>query len=190
MTLAEKIYQARKKAGLSQEALADALGVTRQAVSKWETGKSVPDTENIRRMALILAVSADYFLGDTAEPPADNPSGAVPLEKPDTLPGLRQSPGLPCGHDRYTAAGRFCTARPDTAHGSDPVCLLCASEPAERFPGPGPLPSQCPGTWRCSGPGAGCGILYRALRSPPAPPLISVQRSHRPLQANSYRISV
>ena len=86
MTLAEKIYQARKKAGLSQEALADALGVTRQAVSKWETGKSVPDTENIRRMALILAVSADYFLGDTAKIPADKPSGAVPLEKPDTLP--------------------------------------------------------------------------------------------------------
>lgn len=86
MTLAEKIYQARKKAGLSQEALADALGVTRQAVSKWETGKSVPDTENIRRMALILAVSADYFLGDTAEPPANTPSGAVPPEKPDTLP--------------------------------------------------------------------------------------------------------
>ena len=68
MSLAEKIYQARKKAGLSQEALADALGVTRQAVSKWETGKSVPDTENIRRMAQVLAVSADYFLGEAPAP--------------------------------------------------------------------------------------------------------------------------
>lgn len=68
MTLAEKIYQARKKAGLSQEALADALGVTRQAVSKWETGKSVPDTENLRRMAQVLAVSADFFLGEALAP--------------------------------------------------------------------------------------------------------------------------
>ena len=73
MTLAEKIYQARKKAGLSQEALADALGVTRQAVSKWETGKSVPDTENLRRMAQVLAVSADYFLEEAPAP--ENVSG-------------------------------------------------------------------------------------------------------------------
>lgn len=64
MTLAEKIYEARKKAGLSQEELAHTLGVTRQAVSKWETGKSVPDTENIRALAAALAVSADYFLGE------------------------------------------------------------------------------------------------------------------------------
>lgn len=63
MTLADKIHEARKRAGLSQEELAHRLDVTRQAVSKWETGKSVPDTENIRRMAAVLAVSADYFLG-------------------------------------------------------------------------------------------------------------------------------
>ena len=85
MTLAERVYQARKKAGLSQEALADALGVTRQAVSKWETGKSVPDTENIRRMARVLAVSADYFLGD-AGTLGDVPAGEARPEEPDTLP--------------------------------------------------------------------------------------------------------
>lgn len=40
MNLSEKIYQCRRKAGLSQEALAERLGVSRQAVSKWETGDS------------------------------------------------------------------------------------------------------------------------------------------------------
>lgn len=84
MTLAEKIYQARRKAGLSQEALADVLGVTRQAVSKWERGKSVPDTENIRALAAALAVTADYFLGNAAAGSAS--SGEAPPERPDTLP--------------------------------------------------------------------------------------------------------
>ena len=84
MTLAEKIYQARKKAGLSQEALADALGVTRQAVSKWETGKSVPDTENLRQMAQVLAVSTDYFLGE-APAPENVPGDPATLEAIDRV---------------------------------------------------------------------------------------------------------
>ena len=44
MTLGERIALARKKAGLSQEQLGDQLGVSRQAVSKWESGAAVPDT--------------------------------------------------------------------------------------------------------------------------------------------------
>ena len=43
MELGEKIALCRKKAGLSQEALADRLGLSRQAVSRWETGAAVPD---------------------------------------------------------------------------------------------------------------------------------------------------
>ena len=95
MILAELIYQARKRAGLSQEELADRLGVTRQAVSKWETGKSVPDSENIRRMTAVLAVSADYFLGsdstatdDSPEPKADSAvttADGNPEASPDPL---------------------------------------------------------------------------------------------------------
>ncbi len=93
MTLAELIYQARKRAGLSQEELAERLGVTRQAVSKWETGKSVPDTENIRRMTVVLAVSADYFLGSDSAGTSDGPEASTggteaagkPVPSPDLL---------------------------------------------------------------------------------------------------------
>ncbi|MCI2058657.1 MAG: helix-turn-helix domain-containing protein [Oscillibacter sp.] len=63
MTLGEHIQQLRKKQGLSQEALGDALGVSRQAVSKWETGQTLPDTSNLLAMAELFRVSADDLAG-------------------------------------------------------------------------------------------------------------------------------
>ena len=51
MTLGEKIADLRKKRGLSQEELAITLGVSRQAVSKWELGDAMPDTDKIIALA-------------------------------------------------------------------------------------------------------------------------------------------
>ena len=51
MKLHEKIYYYRKKAGLSQDALAEKLGVSRQAISKWETAESVPETGKLAALA-------------------------------------------------------------------------------------------------------------------------------------------
>lgn len=68
MKLSEKIYDARKKAGLSQEVLAERLGVSRQAVSKWETGDSEPETNKLKPLAECLGVSVDWLL--SAEAPA------------------------------------------------------------------------------------------------------------------------
>ena len=47
MTLAEKLKSSRKQAGMSQEQLAEKLGVSRQAVTKWETDAGIPDIENV-----------------------------------------------------------------------------------------------------------------------------------------------
>ena len=47
MTLGEKIASARKEKGMTQEMLAEQLGVTRQAVARWETGKALPGTANL-----------------------------------------------------------------------------------------------------------------------------------------------
>ena len=49
MALSEKLYELRKKGALSQEQLAEQLGVSRQAISKWESGKSVPETDTLIR---------------------------------------------------------------------------------------------------------------------------------------------
>ncbi|MDR3209521.1 MAG: helix-turn-helix domain-containing protein [Oscillospiraceae bacterium] len=74
MTLGEKIQQLRKRQGLSQETLAERLTVSRQAVSKWELGESVPDTENVVQLSKLFGVSADYLLRDEFESDTDIPA--------------------------------------------------------------------------------------------------------------------
>ena len=69
MKLSEKIYQHRKKLGLSQEELATKLGVTRQAVSKWELGDSLPDLDMVVKLAKLFGVSTDYLLQEDVEIP-------------------------------------------------------------------------------------------------------------------------
>lgn len=67
MILAEKIMQLRKQNGWSQEELAEKLGVSRQAVSKWESAASVPDLNRILQMSDLFGVSTDYLLRDGIE---------------------------------------------------------------------------------------------------------------------------
>lgn len=71
MTICEKIALRRRSAGLSQESLSVHLGVSRQAVSRWETNESLPDTEKILQLCRIFGVSADDLLLD--KPPEASP---------------------------------------------------------------------------------------------------------------------
>jgi transcriptional regulator with XRE-family HTH domain len=61
------IYDLRKKKGLSQEALAEKVFVTRQAVSRWETGETVPNTETLKLLSKELDVSINTLLGSRRE---------------------------------------------------------------------------------------------------------------------------
>ncbi len=63
MTFGEKIKSARKRAGLTQEQLAEKLLVSRPAITKWEADKGMPDIENLKRLSRLLHVSVDYLLG-------------------------------------------------------------------------------------------------------------------------------
>lgn len=64
MKLSEKIYYCRKLAGWSQETLADRVGVSRQAVSKWETGEAEPELSKLRQLSSIFGVTTDWLLND------------------------------------------------------------------------------------------------------------------------------
>ena len=81
MILADKITALRKKAGWSQEELAEQLGVTRQSVSKWEGAQSVPDMDKVVQMSRLFGVTTDFLLEEedyTRENKAKSPIiGAV-----------------------------------------------------------------------------------------------------------------
>ena len=62
MKLAEKIYNLRKEKGWSQETLAEQIKVSRQSISKWESGQALPEIEKIIELSTIFQVTTDYLL--------------------------------------------------------------------------------------------------------------------------------
>ena len=64
MTFSDKLIALRKKAGWSQEELAEQLGVTRQSVSKWEGAQSVPDMDKVVQMSRLFGVTTDFLIKD------------------------------------------------------------------------------------------------------------------------------
>ena len=87
MKLGEKIASQRRKLGLSQEELASRLNVTRQAVSKWETGTSVPELETLVALAKVFGVTTDYLLS-VEEPQETTAPADPPQDTLDRLPGF------------------------------------------------------------------------------------------------------
>lgn len=73
MTLGEKIQKLRKQQGLSQEALAEKVMVTRQTISKWELGQSTPDLDFIAQLSDIFSVTADYLIKEDMTEPDELP---------------------------------------------------------------------------------------------------------------------
>ena len=62
MSLGSNLFDARKKKGLSQEAVAEKLGVSRQTISKWETGETLPDIRQAKRLSILYGLSLDELI--------------------------------------------------------------------------------------------------------------------------------
>ena len=89
MTLGEKLTQARKTAGLTQADAAAKLNVSRQAVSRWESGQSKPSTEKLLALGGLYGVSIDQLL---------NAEGSVVETVPDLLEAEPTEPAIPEKH--------------------------------------------------------------------------------------------
>lgn len=86
MIFADKLISLRKKAGWSQEELAERLSVTRQSVSKWEGAQSFPDIGKIVQLSQLFGVSTDYLLKDEMEQVDSTPCN----ESAESVPALRR----------------------------------------------------------------------------------------------------
>lgn len=77
MEFQHRLFELRRQAGLSQEELANLLGVTRQAVQKWEAGASRPDMDNLTALADYFQVTLDYLVSGKAEAPPPSASAVA-----------------------------------------------------------------------------------------------------------------
>lgn len=91
MSLSEKILSLRTQLGLSQEDLAEKLGVSRQSVSKWETGQSVPDLDKLIKLADLFGISVDELVreGERPQPPEPPQPQVVYVKEKRSLTGTQ-----------------------------------------------------------------------------------------------------
>ena len=89
MELYEKLYELRRASGMSQEELAEKLGVSRQAVSKWESGATQPELQKLIELSKLYSVSVDELLSlEHAKAPQDTaPAAEAPVQ--DGAPSAR-----------------------------------------------------------------------------------------------------
>lgn len=147
MELKDRIASVRKAAGLTQEQLGELVGVTRQAVSKWESGQTVPDALTVAKLCEALHVSADYVL--LGKEPEEQ-TAVESYVRPDTCPCCGQAvDGTICPSCGYPLPD---TPPPGTAvrgGGHQPILRQ-----RERHGSPGPLLRHDPGG-STAGPAAG-----------------------------------
>ena len=152
MDFQQRLYEMRKQSSLSQEGLASLLGVTRQAVQKWESGSSRPDMDNLAALARYFNVSLDYLVTGqerTAPPPAattiiHNHYSRWHYEYKSS----RTLFGLPLIHIRLGERG-LCTARGWRPDSSPWAAAPLACTRPEELPPPqrSPLEERPPPLW-------------------------------------------
>lgn len=126
MSFASGLYHARKKSGLSQENVAEKLGVSRQTISKWETGETLPDIRQSKRLAVLYHITLDELV----EYDFDEEFFAYldSMHIPRTATGdYSQSPVPWCGNDMVTNEASIAEGLMDVA--SNDVELLTGQKP-------------------------------------------------------------
>ena len=110
MTLCDKLVFFRKKEGLSQMEVSERLGVSRQAVSRWEAGTSRPSTQNLQALSKMYHVTLDDLLDDRADPPDSAPENAAMERQSAQKDEKRMAPGKKSSRKLWPWIIGICTA--------------------------------------------------------------------------------
>lgn len=110
MTMGQRIAECRKKLGLSQEALGEKMGVSRQAISKWEADGAVPEIDKLVAMSKLFGVSVGWLLGVEEEPAVPNPGPGFTEEQMKIVEGIAERYAKPQKRDRTLLAVIGCCA--------------------------------------------------------------------------------
>lgn len=81
MKLSKKILELRKSAGFSQEQLAEKLDITRQSISKWESGESLPEIERLVELSKVFNVTVDYLVNESIDSIKQSPNDRSGVEE-------------------------------------------------------------------------------------------------------------
>ena len=103
MTFGEKLKEARKEAGLSQEQFAEKMCVSRSAIAKWEADRGMPDVKNLKVMAQLLGVSVDYLLDDDEKLSFNEIKEAIDLDSFEATGNCRDKRDAAC-FAKYSSA--------------------------------------------------------------------------------------
>ncbi len=107
MECKEKLISLRDEQGLSQQEFADKLGVTRQTVSKWESGKIKPSADNLMAMSRLFGVSTDYILNLSPQPASQEEAMGQPEQTEQEEAIGTPEPSEPEGAQRVLRKRRF-----------------------------------------------------------------------------------
>ena len=103
MTFGEKLKEARKEAGLTQEQFAEKMSVSRSAIAKWESDKGMPDVNNLKMMAQLLGISLDYLLDEDEKLSFNETKEAIDLDSFEVSGKCRDKKDAAC-YSKYGGA--------------------------------------------------------------------------------------
>lgn len=133
MKINEKIARLRKDRALSQEALAEAIGVSRQSVAKWEAGESLPEIEKLVALSFFFATSVDSLVKDDESCSFSGQGGSAVASDRDVAFLIRAKRACYAGHGAETTASR--PASHDLEYREGPLSYYDTYLGGEKFAG-------------------------------------------------------